>query len=245
MDAPRTAPVRLSLLGGLAARFDDQPLQLTLAAQRVLTVLAVQHRRSPATRSALAERLWPDAPPDRAASNLRSTLWRMPRPRGRTLVVSSATQVRLSDDVGVDLWDAEDLVRALCADGDPDADRLDDLGLLDMDLLPTWQEDWLVVDQESHRQRRLHALERSSHALRERGRFNDALTAALGAVRCEPLRESAHRKVIEVHLVEGNQAAALRQYDTYRRMLADELGLRPSPEIRRLVGPLLGRPVDH
>jgi DNA-binding SARP family transcriptional activator len=50
--------------------------------------------------------------------------------------------------------------------------------------------------------------------------------------------------VIEVHLAEGNQAEALRQYDGYRRLLAAELGLRPSESIGRLVAPLLGRPLD-
>ena len=60
----------------------------------------------------------------------------------------------------------------------------------------------------------------------------------------EPLRESAHRSVIEVHLVEGNHAEALRQFHSYRRLIASELGIPPSPAIRRLVGPLLGRPID-
>ncbi|MDP9399167.1 MAG: bacterial transcriptional activator domain-containing protein, partial [Actinomycetota bacterium] len=68
--------------------------------------------------------------------------------------------------------------------------------------------------------------------------------AGLAAVQSEPLRESAHRRVIEVHLAEGNLGEALRQYQTYRRLVADELGLPPSPAIRRLVAPLLGRPVD-
>ena len=51
--------------------------------------------------------------------------------------------------------------------------------------------------------------------------------------------------MIAVHLAEGNHAEALRQYDGYRRLLAAELGLPPSPEIRRMVAPLLGRPIDH
>jgi Bacterial transcriptional activator domain len=50
--------------------------------------------------------------------------------------------------------------------------------------------------------------------------------------------------VVEVHLAGANQAEALRQYDGYPRLVADELGLRPSASIRRLVAPLLGRPVD-
>jgi DNA-binding SARP family transcriptional activator len=48
-----------------------------------------------------------------------------------------------------------------------------------------------------------------------------------------------------VHLAEGNHAEALRQYDGYRRLLATELGLPPSAEIRRMVAPLLGRPIDQ
>jgi DNA-binding SARP family transcriptional activator len=50
--------------------------------------------------------------------------------------------------------------------------------------------------------------------------------------------------VIEVHLAEGNHAEALRQYQGYRHRLREELGLAPSPVIRALVAPLLGRPAD-
>ncbi|MHC1563502.1 BTAD domain-containing putative transcriptional regulator [Actinomycetospora sp. C-140] len=57
-------------------------------------------------------------------------------------------------------------------------------------------------------------------------------------------RESAHRRVIEVHLSEGNGAEALHQYESFRILLRDELGLAPSDAIRALVRPLLGRPAD-
>ena len=100
------------------------------------------------------------------------------------------------------------------------------------------------MEQESFRQRRLHALERGADLLCRAGRYHDALTAGLGAVRSEPLRESAHRRVIQVHLAEDNHAEALRQYDHYRHLLARELGLAPSATMRGLVGPLLGRPID-
>ena len=245
MDAPAAPPtVRLQLLGDFELRFGDEVLRVSQSAQHLLAFLAVAHRGRPVRRTTLAERLWPEAPPGRTASNLRSVLWRLPRPRGRTLVTVTAAAVRLWDGVHVDLWEAEEQVRLLCADDEPPPEALADLGALSCDLLPDWHEEWLAVEQEAYRQQRLHALERSAAALRERGRFTDALSAGLGAVRAEPLRESAHRRVIEVHLAEGNQAEALRQYDGYRRLLADELGLPPSPAIRRLVAPLLGRPVD-
>jgi DNA-binding SARP family transcriptional activator len=160
------------------------------------------------------------------------------------LVLGNATDIWLHPELGVDLWDAEARARALCRPEAPAGELLADLDVLGQDLLPGWDVEWLAVDQETFRQKRLHALERSAGVLCESGRFTDALDAGLGAVRSEPLRESAHRRVIEVHLAEGNHAEALRQYDRYRLLLADELGLRPSDSIRRLVAPLLGRPVD-
>jgi DNA-binding SARP family transcriptional activator len=225
-------------------------LPTTAPAARLLGLLAVVHGGRPAKRSAVAERLWCDGTSAQAASNLRSVLWRLPRPHGRQLVVSDATNLRLAPGLDVDYWRAQELARRLSgrasgtsgeADGLADTE---DLALLEHDLLPDWPDEWLVVDRESHRQRRLHALERCSARLRQQGEFTEALGTARAAVHAEPLRESAHRCVIEVHMVEGNHAEALRQFDSYRRLLAAELGIPPTPSIRRLVAPLLGRPTD-
>lgn len=38
-------------------------------------------------------------------------------------------------------------------------------------------------------------------------------------LRADPLRESAHRLLVAVHLAEGNVSAALDQFDAYRRLL--------------------------
>jgi hypothetical protein len=45
-------------------------------------------------------------------------------------------------------------------------------------------------------------------------------------------------------MIEGNLAEALRQYHAYRELARSELGLPPSPQFRRLIAPLLGRPAD-
>ncbi|GGO68021.1 SARP family transcriptional regulator [Nocardioides deserti] len=241
MDLTPAPQLRLSLIGGFCLHFGEDELDVTRPAQRLLAHLAVVHRRAKVPRTALAERLWMDAEPARATASLRTVLWRLPRPRGRTLVQCTATAVRLSGDVVVDLWEAEQAAHELREGLRPGAERA---RLWREDLLPTWRDEWLDVERESYRQLRLHALERSSEVLRADGRHEEALGAALEAVRSEPLRESAHRRVVEVHLAEGNHAEALRQYDHYRRLLADELGLSPSPVIRRLVGSMLGRPLD-
>ena len=51
----------------------------------------------------------------------------------------------------------------------------------------------------------------------------------------EPLRETARQSLIEVHLAEGNQAEAIRELDRYATLLGEELGLEPTPRLRRLV----------
>jgi DNA-binding SARP family transcriptional activator len=59
--------------------------------------------------------------------------------------------------------------------------------------------------------------------------------AGVAAVSGEPLRESARSALIEAHLAERNVGAALREYDAFRQLLHDELGLDPSDEIQALL----------
>ena len=81
----------------------------------------------------------------------------------------------------------------------------------------------------------MQALEAVAARLAFLGRHCEALEAAYAAVRAEPLRESAHRTVVRVHLAQGNLAEALRAYDFFRTMVEDELGVPPTEQMTRLV----------
>jgi DNA-binding SARP family transcriptional activator len=237
----RGAVLDLDVLGDFGVRHQLQPVPVAPAGQRLLAYLAVYRR--PVLRTHAAASLWQHGTDSQACANLRSTLRRLPRPAGQPLVTVDPTHVALPPTVRVDLWEAQ----ASMEPGEPDdADEAGstDPALLQRDLLPEWDEDWLLAERERHRLLRLHALERLCARHREQGRFHLALRAGLAAVTSEPLRESAHRELIAVHLAEGNHAEALRQYDTYRRHLRLELGLSPSPAIRSVVAHLLGRPAD-
>ena len=237
--------LHLGLLGDFRLSRGPDPLPLRRPAQRLLAYLAV-HRARPVRRLVLAERLWGDVDARRASASLRSALCRLPRPDGRELVVDVGGRLALAPEVSVDLDDCRS--SALTLTGPPRRAGLDDVGegwdAFERDLLPDWDEDWLVVEQESYRQLRLHALEAVSARLLGAGRHTRALLAGLAAVRGEPLRETAHLRVIEVHLAEGNLSEAVRQYHAYRRLIADQLGLAPSPAMRRLLRPVLGRTAD-
>ena len=110
---------------------------------------------------------------------------------------------------------------------------------LSRDFLPGWYEDWVLLESEDWRQLRLHALEALAGRLTAAGRFGEAALAAHGAIRADPLRESARACLIRVHLTEGNRSEALREFERFSHILKAELGLTPTPQLRRLVATLL------
>lgn len=222
---------RLALLHGFSLSLRGEQIRVPQPARRLLALLGL--RGAPVSRGVAAAVLWPDLDDRAAAARLRSTLWRMPT-RDPGLVDADDGRIRLAVDVEVDL-------RAL-----EDEHRLGELtvAVLVGDVLTGWDDDWVRDERERYRQLRLHGLERVAADARRDGRFGQALEAALAAVRCEPLRESAHREVMHVHLAEDNPSEALRQYERVRVVLRDHLGLAPSPATRALVAPLLGRPAD-
>jgi DNA-binding SARP family transcriptional activator len=99
------------------------------------------------------------------------------------------------------------------------------------DLLPGWDDEWVVIEREGYRQLRLHALEMLSSQLSELQRFAAAVEAGQFAVHIDPLRESANRALIDAYIAEGNRIDALRHYKWFRRLLDVEMGLEPSSQI--------------
>jgi DNA-binding SARP family transcriptional activator len=221
--------VRLCLLDGFQLLVGNRPVALPVQAQRLLVLLALWPGRS---RSALAGTLWGDVPEARAQAYLRNAIWRV-RLASDAVLQCSRHSVGLDPAVALDLDAARRAARAVL-DRRP-APGPDLIALLDRDLLPSWDEDWLVVERERQRQLRLHALEALSDALCRAGHYPDAIAAALAAVRAEPLRESAQRGLIVAHLAEGNVCEAVRQFDGYRRMLAVDLGIVPGRALAALV----------
>jgi DNA-binding SARP family transcriptional activator len=149
------------------------------------------------------------------------------------LVESSGSTLQLADTVWVDAREVAALAHDLLQGGQI-SERLPTT-LLALDLLPGWYDDWVIVEQERMRQLRLHALEELCSRLTSEGRYGEAIDAGLCCVSGDPLRESAHKKLILAHAAEGNRSEAIRQYERYREVLGRELGIEPSPDLKRLV----------
>jgi DNA-binding SARP family transcriptional activator len=233
----RTTTLRVGLLGGctlgtagVPAGRDDVPRSV----QRLVAYVCLSGRPA---RSAVAGQLWGGVPEEQAHASLRSALWRLHR-LAPGLLDTSGGALTVAPGVHVD-------VRELCAWSarvrDPRAD-VEDLRLpppeLHGDLLPGWCDDWVLVERERLRQLRLYALETLAARLADAGRPGDAVEAASLAVRAEPLRESAYRVLVRIHLAEGDVAAAVRSYRQFRARVRDQLGLDPTDRLTRLVAHL-------
>jgi DNA-binding SARP family transcriptional activator len=229
-------PARASPWLGLTGEFQlviaGRRLSIPHSVERVLAYLALSDR--PVSRPKLAGMLWIDSSDRRAANSLRTALWRLNELAGH-VVRPVEDRLALASNVRVDLAELARLTRRLI--DDPGGDALVDLPLLvdRAELLPDWDEDWLVADRERFRLLRLEALESAAEQLLQRGEFGRALAAALAVAESEPLRESARRIQIRVQLAKGNAAQALQIYENYRALLTDEVGLAPSEAMRALV----------
>jgi DNA-binding SARP family transcriptional activator len=222
--------VRVNLLDTFELLVDDAPAPVPLGAQRVLAYLALASR--PVLRVHLAGVLWLEASEDHAFANLRSTLWRLRR-CSEGLIETSGQHACLCPEVDVDVRRSIDFARRVV--DSPGDEELLDLDPLCQDLLPDWYDDWVLLERERYRQLRLHALDALCDRFTRAGRLALAMETGLASLAAEPLRESAHRAVIRIHLAEGNKAEALRQYRLYKRLLHDQLGLEPSFQIEKLV----------
>ncbi|MFB0534285.1 MAG: AAA family ATPase, partial [Anaerolineae bacterium] len=68
----------------------------------------------------------------------------------------------------------------------------------------------------------------------QRGQYEQAQSCAWRQVELEPWDEAAHQQLMRTLALSGQRSAALAQYETCRRLLAEELGVEPGKETTRL-----------
>ncbi|MFD4439983.1 BTAD domain-containing putative transcriptional regulator [Nocardia sp. NPDC058519] len=226
----------ISLLGGFALRVDAKHVALPQHSRRVLAYLSLDKIAEPdCDRGVLAERLWPDSSVERSRSSLRTALWRI-RQAGPALVQGEGGRLRLADRVVVDVHEfRRNAEQMLTEQRDCPRERARLLARTN-DLLPGWDETWLLLAREQLRQLRLHALEVDARRLSRQGRYLEAIDVMLAVVAEEPLRESAQTALIEAHLCESNVVEARRQLGIFAELLWSQLGIWPSPELFGRVG---------
>jgi DNA-binding SARP family transcriptional activator len=223
------------LLGGFGLFWGNALLNVPRASQRLVAFLALHGGM--VRRTAVAGSLWPDASERHAHCNLRQALARL-QSTARKALAASRLELGLAEGVTVDIRRTRALARRLLDPAaTPEQSELGTaaVGVLSAELLPDWYDDWVLLEAEDWRQLRLHALEALAGRLAAAGRCGEAASAAGAAVRADPLRESARASLIQVHLAEGNQSEAVREFARYQALLRVDLGLEPTLRLRHLI----------
>jgi DNA-binding SARP family transcriptional activator len=208
------------LIAPSGAAIDLEPKDALL-----LAYLAVE---GPTPRVRLAELLWPDADEERARGNLRQRLLRLRRTTGIELVVGNP-HAALAAGIGHDLDETCELLQGIASSQAG--------GLAD----------WLEAQRERRRRARIAWLDAACTQAEVEGDLAAALAHAEALVALDPTSEHAHRRVMKLHYLLGDAAAALAAYQRCRQTLERELNAAPSAEteaLRNSVGSALVAPAS-
>jgi DNA-binding SARP family transcriptional activator len=240
--------LEITLTGQLAAKADGSTADATdLPGRQASVVFAylVAERDRPVPAEELAEAVWGGALPPTwrpalrgVVSKVRAFLDLLGLPAADTLASSSGCyRLTLPSDTAVDVelaaGEADTARRALGA-GQPQravaaAGRARTIA--GRPLLPGHNSAWVEDRRAALHQLLLSCLELLADAHLATGQAAMAVGPAADLVALEPFRDSAHRRLLAAHAAAGDRGEALRAYDRYRRVLAEELGVGPSPEL--------------
>lgn len=203
------------------------------------------------SRETLLALLWPDLEPQRGQNVLRRNLSTLNKALDGQWLVIDGDVIGLDEEAGVVL--DVDRFRQLAGSG-RDHEHVQskpcDGCLRDLEVATSvYRADFMAgfgvrnsanFDNWQHLQRE--QLQREFSAVLERlvqgyglrQEYDRALEYAQRWLALDPLHESVHRSLMILYAKNGDRSAALRQYETSRQLLQDELGVEPEPETTEL-----------
>ncbi len=233
MTEARSEPqpeLQISLMGPFDVRIDGRSMPRVRSRKEhwLLALLVLRHGRE-VRRDWLAETLWPDSRIDQSRAYLRLSLCLLKKALGSQ---SARLQSPTVHSLRLDLSDAEaDVIAFDAAIARGDAASLQAaIALYTGPLLEGCAEAWAENERRVREQSWLDALEQLSEFERGQGRLREACTLLQRLIRYDPLRESAHRALMELLADDGDYAAMTTAYRDLRILLREEANADPSPE---------------
>ena len=243
--------LNVSLLGTLRVLLDEQPVSgFESVKVRALLAYLASHADRPHNREALTGLLWPEQADATARTNLRQALSNLRRAISDQsadppfLLVSRETvQFNADADYSVDVARFVNLLDAcsrhahrrpeMCS---PCAQRLTDAVQLYRGAFlegffvqeSVTFEEWVLLQRETLQRRALQALYQLAGYHERRGAYDEAYRYAWRQIEIDPWREEAHCQVMRVLVLRGERTAALAEYETCKRLLAEGLGVEPA-----------------
>jgi len=233
------------VLGPLAAQHNGAAIPVVGDRRRVLLATLLLHAGTPVSTDRLIDALWTGEPPRLARQALHNQVKRLRDVLGDEVASRLGTA---ADGYLLDLAEEELDTRrfaALESAGRKAADAADWERAADLstEALSLWRGEPLsdlpdrseFTDAAEHwRARRLQAERLRLDALHHLGRHADLPGPLAKLIREHPLDEGLRGQLMLALFLGNRQAEALAVFDETRRILVDQLGIEPGPELRRL-----------
>ena len=225
----------LCVLGSLEVVRDGEPVRLGSGQQRRLLAVLVVHANEVVSSDRLVDVLWGDDPPPSATHTLQTLVSRLRATLGDDRLETRPPGYRLRVASGeVDVLRFEELVRVgLGSSERPEVA----LGVFD-EALGLWRgspyaefasEEFATAEVARLVELRARAIEERAAALLELGRPEEVIGELEAEIAVEPFRERLRALLMLALARAGRPVESLRAYDAFRRFLADEVGVVPSP----------------
>jgi WD40 repeat protein/DNA-binding SARP family transcriptional activator len=247
------AHLSLAFLGPFHVTLAQTPLTAFESdkVRALLAYLAVEMNQAH-HRGRLADLLWPDQAEERARTNLRHVLLKLRQAIAdqaaappfllisrNTVQFNPASDHRLdvaafSHHLAAAATHAHDQLESCqpCIDHLRQAaalyrgDFLDGFYLGDSPVF----EEWVLLKREQFHRQVLDTFYHLAGYHEQRGEVEEVGRYAHRQLQLEPWREEAHRQLMRLLALGGQRTTALAQFETCRRILAGELGVKPSAE---------------
>jgi len=229
------ASAAFRVLGPLEVRGEDGPVAVAAAKQRALLALLLLHANEPVSRDRLVEDLWAGRPPPTAGKTLQTYVLRLRKLLGDDRIVTTPGGYRIRVEAGeLDLERFEALRRGGRA--------REALALWRGAPLPEFaHEGWAQAPIARLEELRLATVEDRIDDDIATGRHPEVVGELETLIGEHPLRERLRAQQMLALYRSGRQAEALDVYRRTRARLAEELGLEPGPELRRLEQAILSQ----
>ncbi|NJN83830.1 MAG: hypothetical protein HC802_17195 [Caldilineaceae bacterium] len=238
--------LEIRMLGQCSVVCDGKPIEAFDASGRLQTFLCylVLHAGQALPRHHIAFTFWPDSTEKQALTNLRGQLHalRNALPTPDSFLQIGATSLGWDRESPYSL-DIDCFVDALTtgrAATPPDRAALERaIDCYRGDLLPGHYDEWLLSERERLRQLHSETLDLMIALLEEEADVPAAIRFAQQVVRLDPLREDAYRKLMTLHLSNGDRVAALRVFHDCASLLERELDVQPDAATQAIYARLL------
>ena len=230
----------LCVLGPLEVVRDGERARLGSGQQRRVLAVLLVHANEVVSSDRLVDVLWGDEPPPSATHALQALVSRLRGTLGDDRVETRAPGYRLR--VGsseVDALRFEELVRV----GLGSADQAEVALRAFDEALGLWRgspyaefasEEFAAAEVARLVELRARAIEERSAALLELSRPEEVIGELEVEIAAEPFRERLQALLMLALARAGRPVESLRAYDNFRRFLADEVGVVPSPGLQEL-----------